>query len=620
MKKILRKGAHSLNKGASSGGGDRGVPRTRRNLLMLGGGAALAAAAADLAGPAPAGAGTAIGTVTAYVVTDYGADSSGAADSTSAVQAAINAARGSNGGTVFFPAGTYRFDGQLDLDGAIAVRLEGAGGETAGASPGTQLSYTGAGTSFISARSSAGFELLRLGIFYTSSSFTGVLLDLSSGGQSDTALALIADCVFANAGGPPTAVAAISLDRAIITSVRNCTIKSAQAGIIGVAASGHYSNAIQVRDSQFVGTVGPAIQNPGSSWLVEGCTFEARTDGSAGAISCGFPAQSLSVIGCWMGDVTSPGASTQIAFRGNGLLVTGNMIGGQPATTAIAITGTGNIGVDVRANMFDTHATAVNLGSSVSAVGVVGNAFHNVATAVAGSVPANGVVQGQNGVGIGLASPATQLHVNGPISIGGANPTSGHSGNGQFMPGDASPTSMRQTFSTDGTGWQLRIAKNQKGQISDLVAVQDNGNMGIGVMNPAYQLHLATDSAAKPGTATWSTPSDAALKDPASISDFTDGLSVVRQIRPVRYRYNGKAGLPATEQIGVIAQEIAAVMPYSIERFHAELNQGDAQKTELLAFNAHALAFVLINAVQELDKRLEALGRSNYATAPPSAE
>jgi len=153
-------------------------------------------------------------------------------------------------------------------------------------------------------------------------------------------------------------------------------------------------------------------------------------------------------------------------------------------------------------------------------------------------------------------------------------------------------------------GWQLRIAKNQKGQISDLVTIQDDGDVGIGVTQPAYRLRLDTDSATKPGTGTWTTPSDAALKDSASISDCLD---VVRRIRPVRYRCNGKAGMPTNSQIGVIAQEIAPVMPYSIEHFRARLDPGDAGETELLGFNPHALAYVPVNAVRELDARIRHL-------------
>jgi hypothetical protein len=547
------------------------------------------------------------------VVSDFGADNTGVVDATSSIQTAIDAARRTNGGTVFLPAGTYRCRRQLNLDASRTIRLEGVGGATGGASPATQLIYTGRASSFISARSAVGFALHRLGIFYNNPAFSGALVDMSHGNQWDSALALISDCVFATAG-KSTATAIINLDRVHTSTVRNCAFSGARAAIIGVAAPGHYSNAIQIRVCHFAGTAGPAIQNPGDSWSIEGCTFEARLDGSAGAVHCGLPAQSLSITGCWMGDVTASSASTQIVFSGKALLVQGNMIGGHPATTAIAILGRGNIGADIRANMFDTHATAVDLGAGLSAVQVLDNAYHNVTRQVTGTMPGNGMVQNDKGFGIGV-NPLSALHVKGALTIGALDGAT--SGAGQLLPSQPSPVSVRQTFTTDNTGWQYRIAKNQPGRrgadITDLVAIADSGNVGLGVMNPTYRLHLDSDSAAKPGSSTWSNPSDIRLKHTDSITEFTDGIDVVRQVRPVRYRYNGKAGMPQTEHIGVIAQEIAAAMPYSIDRYRAKLEPGDHDETELLAFNAHALPYVLANAVRELDTRLARLEADNTA-------
>ena len=48
-----------------------------------------------------------------YVVTDYGADPTGASDATAAVQTAVDAAEAANGGVVWFPAGTYLMDGRI---------------------------------------------------------------------------------------------------------------------------------------------------------------------------------------------------------------------------------------------------------------------------------------------------------------------------------------------------------------------------------------------------------------------------------------------------------------------------------------------------------------------------
>lgn len=61
-------------------------------------------------------------------VAGYGADNTGAADATAAIQAAIDAAEVA-GGVVFLPAGTYRCDGALDVN-ADGVVIRGDGPDT----------------------------------------------------------------------------------------------------------------------------------------------------------------------------------------------------------------------------------------------------------------------------------------------------------------------------------------------------------------------------------------------------------------------------------------------------------------------------------------------------------
>ena len=60
------------------------------------------------------------------VVADFGADSSGAADATIAIQAAIDAAEAAGGGVVWLPAGLYRCDDLLTVE-ASGVVLAGEG-------------------------------------------------------------------------------------------------------------------------------------------------------------------------------------------------------------------------------------------------------------------------------------------------------------------------------------------------------------------------------------------------------------------------------------------------------------------------------------------------------------
>ena len=121
-----------------------------------------------------------------------------------------------------------------------------------------------------------------------------------------------------------------------------------------------------------------------------------------------------------------------------------------------------------------------------------------------------------------------------------------------------------------------------------------------------YSLQLFADSAVKPGTNTWNTPSDRRLK--RDIAPFKDGLAVIEKINPISYRYNGLGGTPADMPcIGVIAQEIRNVAPYTVGTFKAKLNERDEATTDLLDFNSHALTFVMINAIKELDERTKGL-------------
>ena len=58
-------------------------------------------------------------------VLDYGADSTGANDSTSAIQSAIDAVEAAGGGTVYLPEGTYKVKPSSN-ENASALRIKGS--------------------------------------------------------------------------------------------------------------------------------------------------------------------------------------------------------------------------------------------------------------------------------------------------------------------------------------------------------------------------------------------------------------------------------------------------------------------------------------------------------------
>jgi hypothetical protein len=120
---------------------------------------------------------------------------------------------------------------------------------------------------------------------------------------------------------------------------------------------------------------------------------------------------------------------------------------------------------------------------------------------------------------------------------------------------------------------------------------------------PAFQLHLSTNSAAKAGSSVWTVASDSRLK--TNITTFTDGLDLLKQIKPVWFQYNGKAGIETGDKkfVGIIAQEMQKIAPYTIGTFTHQDSLGN--KTEYLDYDANAVTYILINSVKEQQQVIE---------------
>lgn len=126
---------------------------------------------------------------------------------------------------------------------------------------------------------------------------------------------------------------------------------------------------------------------------------------------------------------------------------------------------------------------------------------------------------------------------------------------------------------------------------SDALVVLKNGNVGIGTSTPNHRLQLGTDSAAKPGTNTWTVDSDARLKD--ITGPYESGLEEIAALQPVRYHYavdNARGHDPEPEYVGFIAQQAQAVFPEAV----SEGADG------YLDFNMHAVNVAMVNAIQTL--------------------
>ena len=128
------------------------------------------------------------------------------------------------------------------------------------------------------------------------------------------------------------------------------------------------------------------------------------------------------------------------------------------------------------------------------------------------------------------------------------------------------------------------------------------GNVGIGTTSPGAQLDLSSDSARKLTTNTWSTGSDSRIK--TDIRSIEDGLGIIRQMRPVKYRYNADflAAHPSVKDVeyyNFIAQEYQKVFPNSV-----------TETDGLLYLNNANMIPYAIAGIQELDERTKGIGLS----------
>ena len=129
------------------------------------------------------------------------------------------------------------------------------------------------------------------------------------------------------------------------------------------------------------------------------------------------------------------------------------------------------------------------------------------------------------------------------------------------------------------------------GSGTETLRIDSSGNVGVGVTAPAYQLQLSTDSAAKPGTSSWTVASDERLKDVNG--DFTRGLAALSGLYPVYFNYKqgNELDIPSSrEYVGLIAQDVQAVIPEAVKE----------GKEGFLSIESDAIFWTMLNAIKEL--------------------
>lgn len=214
-------------------------------------------------------------------------------------------------------------------------------------------------------------------------------------------------------------------------------------------------------------------------------------------------------------------------------------------------------------------------------------------------------------VGVGETNPASKLHVsNGDFRIGELLPpnTGTLPGYGRRILFSGGPTGPNYNSDNSDPIWmarynaasdasELRLNLSDNCQAGDAFVIQTGGS-GCAVAD--YFRFDGTGNAFKPGGGAWAALSDRRLKK--NVRDYTDGLSVLKQIRPVAFQYNGMGNTAdnGSEYIGIIAQELGEAAPYMV-----------MQEGEYLSVDPTAFTYILINSVQEQQTEIEALSGEN---------
>jgi hypothetical protein len=114
--------------------------------------------------------------------------------------------------------------------------------------------------------------------------------------------------------------------------------------------------------------------------------------------------------------------------------------------------------------------------------------------------------------------------------------------------------------------------------ITERMRITTAGNVGIGTASPTYLLQLATDSAAKPTTNTWTISSDKRIKENIVDADIDICYNNIINIPLKRYGYNQhieqyKLGnISDVNVVGFLADDFMQYYPRAINEFEAEFD------------------------------------------------
>jgi hypothetical protein len=173
-----------------------------------------------------------------------------------------------------------------------------------------------------------------------------------------------------------------------------------------------------------------------------------------------------------------------------------------------------------------------------------------------------------------------------PISGGALTGTLAVGGGQVYLDGNANAASPRLVGGTGG-GMSLQV-----GSSNNPFTFYNNA------LTAVVQFNCTSPFATINTSGAWATFSDPRVK--TAVAPYTQGLSALLQLEPIRYRYNGVGPSPAdpdeVSRYGLDAKATQAVMPELVDEHDG-----------YLTLNTNPLIYALVNACKELSARVQAL-------------
>jgi hypothetical protein len=335
----------------------------------------------------------------------FGAKCDGVTNDATSLQAALNSLSPNGGGILYTPAGSVcLFDSTLTIP-TNAVTLRGLNNKGEDIPTPSTWIYTGTGTPpAIDARDTGGFRIEGMQIVYSSTSFTGSLIDVSSlaPGSSVTFTPTIYNSHLGTSTLRTGTATLVNAGGTVDLTLDSVFFFHGAPAIVGQAILGQNVRTT-IKGSFFAASDTVPINGCGQSWVVEGNSFEPLNSGRAGALivtNGGLYCAAMTWTGNWHGDVSLTGG-TWIDGYFQGMNVTGNEVAGLGTIGGTGITLRGpSGGVNIDGNRFELLDTAVNVATAGTGLRMGQNTYSNVTTRVtnASNVTAGDFTLGGNGL------------------------------------------------------------------------------------------------------------------------------------------------------------------------------------------------------------------------------